>query len=214
MLCKARNHCRASKQHTDQIQFRIDVSFFSSSAIDISAGLSCYCVAAGLYLPSIRAHQFQEVTLLQRKSCRLHKQQPGYPQKLKTSKLPYPKKLFWLFHCRDQNVFVGVFGLLNLAIIDQYSSFQRIFKVEGKHWKRLLGPVTIQHQVLKTQLCIRHSLSGEKQILVEVILFLVGLLCFNWKVKYLFSWIKATQELTKFIQEHCQQDIIWYRSYM
>lgn len=54
MLCKANSHCRASKQLTIRIQFRIDLCIFSSFAIDISAGLSCYSVS----LPS---HQGQSI---------------------------------------------------------------------------------------------------------------------------------------------------------
>lgn len=58
MLCKANSHCRASKQLTVLIQFRIDLRIFSSFATDISAGLSCYSVAVGLYLP---LHQGQSI---------------------------------------------------------------------------------------------------------------------------------------------------------
>lgn len=72
------------------------------------------------------------------KSCRKHKKQPGSPQKLNTSKLPYSEKLFLLFHCKDQNVFVGIFGLLNLAITNQHSRSQCILKFERKHCKKAL----------------------------------------------------------------------------
>lgn len=67
MLCQANSHCGASKQLTVWIQFRSQICIFISFAIDISAYLSCYCVAVGRLIPSASttAQQFQKVTILQ-----------------------------------------------------------------------------------------------------------------------------------------------------
>lgn len=151
MLCKAHGHCRAIKQLTLWAQTRGDLRSFSSFAADTSGGLSCSSRSIVPLTPGL-IHSKESPFSSLFKSYRLHKEQPGYPSKQKTSELPYPEKLFWLFHHKD-HVFVGIFGLLNLAIIDQYSSSQCIFKVEGKHWKRLWRLPTLQHQVLETWLC-------------------------------------------------------------
>lgn len=154
-LCKANSHSGTNNGQQSGYSSGQNNSF-CSFAIGFSAGLHCSSIAGGWCFPLYQGQSIPKGTLLQSTQVLQDtKSQPGSPQKLNTSKLPYSERLFLLFPCKDQNVFVGNFGLLNLAITNQYSSSQRI--LEGKHWKRLWRLPTTQQRVLETWLWIRHS---------------------------------------------------------